>query len=203
MKSCPQYITLLPDDLLTLVLEHIEGHSTTSPHRVVAVHHIVPAVSKKWNQVWADTIVPRIRASPHCLHPELNVVDRMSCLAELDAIESDVRRMTSSYRDDLRFALRSERDNVPTLLSHVIVEIAFSLHSPRFPPRVPCLLRKYVRVIRRCAAKRILLHHLNRKHPFLPSWYKFDLCDPMHVAMKQFCSPEVAVVIFNALCPKV
>lgn len=172
------HAVLLNMDLLTCILAFVNG---TSPRSVPG--NVLPRVCAEWNRAWRILVSRVPRCPDYRFGPHLSIVQREARTRQLAYVTSEFHRLTAALRNKCMRMLRCNRDGVPTLLGHVVIQIAFSLATPINRPGVTSpKLWEYVVRIRQYVAAALSKNPPSSLRP-LPTWYRIHPDDPLHAVL--------------------
>lgn len=169
-------------DLLALILAHVSGDCYK--FRLAREH--VPRVCKQWSETWKMLVSTR-SPSPmyqHC--PYLSHNEREQRIQQLSQFEDLFRQATTNLRTRCIDCLQCKREGVDTLLGHMVIHMAFSIHTPVNTGVVPPRLWRYIDRVRQYAAQCVAQGRYCEVDLLLPQWYRITPDDPLHVALVPF-----------------
>lgn len=178
---------VLHTDLLALILAHVSGVS----RKFRTVRENVPRVCKMWNGAWKMLMSTRTPSPTYRHCPYLSHDERQSRVQLLSQMEQEFLQSTEHLRSKCMNVMRCKRDGVDTLLGHVVIHMAFSIHTPVNTGAPPSLWRYIDRVrkyIAHCITVERILSPSCDVYPLLPQWYNITSDDPLHDALVEFSS---------------
>jgi hypothetical protein len=168
-------------DLLALILAHVSGVSRKFRRNP---EDVLPRVCKQWFRAWKMLMSTRTPSPMYQHRLYLSHNERELRIQQLSHFEDVFRQSTKDLRDRCFDYLRCKRRGVDTLLGHMVIHMAFSVHTP-VDTGVPLGLWRCIDKVREYVA-----HCISQQRYLscdidliLPHWYRITPGDSLHTAL--------------------